>query len=165
MEFDLFPDMAKVSDPDPGYFGRFIHMAWATYGGKAASVYDTVAMYCLQPSLQRHSTPGPSCDIMLVRVSSSPFSPVTLFPSPSVCACVCSQMSGFVNPLCIEMDVWVPGDVIATLPFPAHTAPAGPLSFCLLGKPLEGLGAYFVSSFSALTCPSRRHHARVCLCR
>ena len=38
--FWVFADGAKAQCPSPGHFGRFIHFAWASYGGKAGSLYD-----------------------------------------------------------------------------------------------------------------------------
>lgn len=38
--FWVFGDVARAQCPVPGHFGRFIHFAWASYGGKAGSLYD-----------------------------------------------------------------------------------------------------------------------------
>lgn len=50
-EFMLFMQPELCNSPPPGYFGRFIHMAWASYGGKPGSVYDTASLLAFQPSV------------------------------------------------------------------------------------------------------------------
>jgi hypothetical protein len=45
-DFTLFCVDEAAANPLPGYFGRFIHTAWASYGGKPASIYENAVLYC-----------------------------------------------------------------------------------------------------------------------
>ena len=43
--FWVFDDATRGQCPSPGHFGRFIHFAWASYGGKAGSLYDVCSAH------------------------------------------------------------------------------------------------------------------------
>lgn len=54
-EFSLFTSPSLAACPPAGYFGRFIHTAWSSYGGKPGSVYDSACVHAFQPPAEEEA--------------------------------------------------------------------------------------------------------------